>query len=57
MKCLQMRQFCIAKVKHLVKGELLRVRNPLNMTKVGVAEEKVGVAQHKVDGAVAPPSV
>ena len=47
-----------------MKHHPFRARNPLNLTKVGlaehevdVAEHKVGVAKLKVGGVAAPPSV
>ena len=46
-KCLQMRQFCMFKVKE----HNFRARKPLNLAKVGVANHKVGGASHKVGGA------
>ena len=52
-KCLQMWQFCIAKVRH----HRSRARNPLDLTKVGVAKRKVGGANLKIGGAAAPPTV
>ena len=43
----------MAKVRH----HRFRARNPLNLIKVGVAKHKVGVANLKVGGAAAPPTV
>ena len=41
----------MAKVRHY----RFRTRNPLNLTEVGVAKHKVGVANLKVGGAAAQP--
>ena len=40
-----------------VRRYRFRARNPLNLTKVGVAKRKVGVANLKVGGVAAPPTV
>ena len=43
----------MVKVRHY----RFRARNPLNLSKVGVAKHKVSVANLKVGGAAAPPTV
>ena len=40
-----------------VKNYCFRARKSPNLTKVGVAKHKVGVANLKVGGAAAPPTV
>ena len=52
-KSLQIWQFCMANVRR----HRFRARKPLNLTKVGMAKQKVGVASLKVGGAAATPTV